>query len=67
MTGGPEEPRRRAAASLVVHAPELSGALVTPLGQGLDNTVFLVEDLVLRVSEDRGVRSLRACACSALR
>jgi hypothetical protein len=36
--------RERVTASLTVHAPELAGRDVSPLGQGLDNTVFLVDD-----------------------
>jgi hypothetical protein len=47
--------RERVTASLTLHAPELAGRDVFPLGKGLDNTVFLVDDLVLRASEEHSV------------
>ncbi len=48
--------------------PELVEHVVVPLGQGLDNTAFLVEDLVLRVSDGPSVvREARLLALLAPR
>lgn len=45
----------RARLALQRHQPELAGQDLTPLGQGTDNTAFVVADLVLRVSAGPGV------------
>lgn len=50
-----ETARQRATASLRVHAPELVDIAVLELGQGLDNTAFVVGDLVLRVADSCSV------------
>jgi aminoglycoside phosphotransferase (APT) family kinase protein len=42
-------------AALSRHAPELEDVTITELGQGLDNTVFLVGDLVVRVGGGQDV------------
>lgn len=47
--------RQRATSALRAHAPELLDAEVAELGHGLDNTAFVVGDLVLRVAEGGGV------------
>ncbi|MCZ2830664.1 phosphotransferase [Modestobacter sp. VKM Ac-2986] len=47
--------RQRARASLRRFAPQLAGTAIVELGSGLDNTAFLVGDLVLRVGEGRSV------------
>lgn len=50
------------------HLPELVDQVVVALGQGLDNTAFLVEDLVLRVSDGPSVvREARLLALLAPR
>lgn len=51
-----EAPLQRVRTALAVHAPELVDRVITPLGQGLDNTAFLVDGLlVLRVSDGPSV------------
>jgi len=50
-----ETARQRARASLRVHVPELVNVAVLELGHGLDNTAFVVGDLVLRVTDARSV------------
>lgn len=47
--------RQRATSALRAHAPELLDAGVAELGHGLDNTAFVVGDLVLRVADGGGV------------
>ncbi len=46
---------QRARTALRRYLPELVEQVVVPLGQGLDNTAFLVEDIVLRVSDGPSV------------
>lgn len=63
--GSPEQRARRAVRR---HLPELVDQVVVSLGQGLDNTAFLVEDLVLRVSDGPSViREARLLALLAPR
>jgi aminoglycoside phosphotransferase (APT) family kinase protein len=50
-----DDAEQRARTALQRHRPALAEQLVVPLGQGLDNTSFLVEGLVVRVSESHGV------------
>src|SRR5262245_14009505 len=47
--------RERAMAALGRNAPELSDVPITELGQGLDNTSFIVGDLVVRVGRGSDV------------
>jgi aminoglycoside phosphotransferase (APT) family kinase protein len=51
----PDDAQQRARIALQRHEPILAELLVVPLGQGLDNTTFLVEDLVVRVSKSQGL------------
>jgi aminoglycoside phosphotransferase (APT) family kinase protein len=46
---------QRARAAVARHQPERVEPILVPLGQGLDNAAFLVEDLVLRVSDGPSV------------
>ncbi len=58
--------RQRVRQFLLTHAPELAGAEVRELGHGLDNTAFLVGDLVVRVgAEDTAEREARLLAAVA--
>ena len=50
-----ETARQRATASLRMHVPELADVAVLELGQGLDNSAFVVGDLVVRVADSRSV------------
>jgi aminoglycoside phosphotransferase (APT) family kinase protein len=51
----PESAEQRARTALSRHLPDLVEQVVSPLGHGLDNTAFLVGDLVLRVSDGPSV------------
>ena len=63
-----ESPEQRARRAVRRHLPELADQVVLALGQGLDNTAFLVEDLVLRVSDGPSViREARLLALLAPR
>ena len=50
-----ESAEQRARAAVRRHLPDLAKQVLIPLGQGLDNTAFVVDDLVLRVSDRSSV------------
>jgi aminoglycoside phosphotransferase (APT) family kinase protein len=50
-----ETAHQRATRALRIQVPELARAAVRELGQGLDNSAFVADDLVLRVADGRSL------------